>query len=56
MFGLKKLGMIGFVFPEGDSEIVVHDDSSLPNPSFSFLVKMFKYFVMNIKRKGIGWS
>jgi hypothetical protein len=56
VFGLKKLGMIGFVFTEGNSEILIHNDSSLPNPSFSFLVKMFRYFVINIKRKGMRWS
>ena len=56
VFGLKKLGMIGFVFTEGNSEILIHNVSNLPNPSFSFLVKMFRYFVINIKRKGMRWS
>ncbi len=34
----KKRGQIGFVFPESDSEIVIHTDFSIPNPDFSFLV------------------
>ena len=45
VLGLKKVwtdkerGMIGFVFPQSDSEIVIHNDNDLPNPDFSFLVE-----------------
>jgi len=31
-------GMIGFLFPGNDSEIVIHNDEGLPNPSYSFSV------------------
>jgi len=47
-----KRRMIGFVFPESDSEIVVHSDSSMPNPSFSFLVKNVQTFCDDYRRKG----
>ena len=32
----KEQEMIGFIFPESDSEIVIHKDSSMPSPSTSF--------------------
>jgi len=48
----KKHGMIGFVFPEGNSEIVLHNDSSLPNPSFCFLVKNVQTFCDRFKKNG----
>jgi len=48
----KNRGMIGFVFPEGDSEIVIHNNSSLPNPSFSFLVKNVQTFCDEYREKG----
>jgi predicted enzyme related to lactoylglutathione lyase len=44
--------MIGFVFPESDSEIVIHNDSSMPNPSFSFLVKNVQLFCDEYRKKG----
>lgn len=44
--------MIGFVFPESNSEIVVHNDSSLPNPSFNFLVKNVQAFCDEYRMKG----
>ena len=44
--------MIGFVFLESDSEIVIHGDSSMPNPSFSFLVKNVQIFCDEYRKKG----
>ena len=48
----KEQGMIDFVFPEGDSEIVIHNDSTMPNPSFSFLVKNVEQFCGEYQKKG----
>ena len=48
----KEQGMIGFVFPESDSEVVIHDDSSMSNPSFSFLVKDVQKFCEEYRSKG----
>ncbi len=48
----EKRGMIGFVFQESNSEIVIHNDSSLPNPSFSFLVRNVKAFRDEYRAKG----
>jgi catechol 2,3-dioxygenase-like lactoylglutathione lyase family enzyme len=48
----KKERMIGFVFKESDSEIVIHNDSSLPNPSFSFLVNDVEEFCIEFLKKG----
>ncbi|MEM2930065.1 MAG: VOC family protein [Thermoproteota archaeon] len=48
----EKRGMIGFVFPESDSEIVIHRDSSLPNPCFSFTVANVDEFCKEYQEKG----
>ena len=48
----KEEGMIGFLFKDSDSEIVIHNDSSLPNPSFSFLVENVKEFCDEYEKKG----
>ncbi len=48
----KKAGMIGFTFPESDSEIVIHDDKSLPNPGFTFLVDDVAAFCNEFQKKG----
>lgn len=48
----KEQGMIGFVFPESDSEIVIHTDSNMPSPSFSFLVKNVQMFCDEYRKKG----
>ena len=48
----EKHGMIGFTFKKGSSEIVIHSDPSLPNPSFSFLVKNVEEFCDNYRQKG----
>lgn len=58
VLGLKQVWrddasrMIGFVFPESDSEIVIHSDASIPNSDFSFLVENVEEFVREFKAKG----
>ena len=47
----KERGMIGFVFPGSGSEIVIHNDSAIPNPSFSFLVKDVQKFCDEYRKK-----
>lgn len=47
----KKEGMIGFIFPEGDSEIVIHNNVKIPNPDFSFLVDNVEEFIKTFKGK-----
>lgn len=44
--------MAGLVFPKSDSEIVIHNDASMPNPSFSFLVDKVEGFCVEYKRRG----
>ena len=57
-FGLKKVWtdrerkQVGFIFPDSDSEIVIHTDPSIPNPDFSFLVDDVVVFCEGYKRKG----
>lgn len=48
----KEQGMIGFIFQESNSEIVIHNDSSIPNPWFSFLVKDVQKFCDEYLKKG----
>ena len=48
----KSTKMIGFIFPESDSEIVIHSDKKIPNPSFSFLVSNVEGFCKTLKKKG----
>lgn len=48
----SKSGMIGFIFPKGDSEIVIHTDKVMPNPDFSFLVKDVEKFCKDYEKKG----
>ncbi len=43
--------MIGFVFENDDSEIVIHNDKSLPNPDFNFLVDNVDDFVKKHRKK-----
>lgn len=45
-------GMIGFTFPESDSEIVIHTDNSIPNYDFSFLVENVEGFCKEFTEKG----
>ena len=44
--------MVGFVFPESDSEIVIHTLQDMPNPDFSFLVDDVEAFVKEFKGRG----
>jgi len=48
----REQGMIGFVFKKSDSEIVIHNDPTLPNPSFSFLVESVEEFCSRHQKKG----
>ena len=48
----QEHGMIGFTFQESDLEVVIHSDSSIPNPSVSFLVKNVEEFCEEYKKKG----
>lgn len=56
--GMKKVwedthnGMIGFAFPHGDSEIVIHSNPEIPNPDFSFLVDNVENFCKDFVKKG----
>jgi predicted enzyme related to lactoylglutathione lyase len=56
--GLKKVWtdpekeMVGFIFPKSDTEIVIHCDSSLPNPSFSFQVENVEDFCKEHIKRG----
>jgi len=44
--------MVGFTFPESDSEIVIHNDANMPDPPFSFLVANVEAFCSNYKKRG----
>ena len=48
----EKEQMIGFQFPESDIELVIHIDSSLPNPEISFQVDNVEEFCKEYRRKG----
>ena len=48
----KERGMIGFLFPENNSEIVIHSDKSIPNPSYSFSVENVEEFCTEYKKLG----
>lgn len=44
--------MVGLIFPDSDSEIVLHQDPSIKNPDFSFLVNNVTEFCEEYKKKG----
>jgi predicted enzyme related to lactoylglutathione lyase len=48
----QKMGMIGFVFSEGTGEIVIHRDSSIPNPDITFQVENVVDYCEYIKNEG----
>ena len=53
MAGLtRRRELIGFLLPGNSSEIVIHNDPDLPNPSFSFLVRDVEKFCDDYKKKG----
>ena len=45
-------GMIGYLFPENNSELVIHTNKNLPNPSYSFSVENVFDFCSEYKKKG----
>lgn len=48
----QKEEMIGFLLPDNDSEIVLHKDTSLPNPNISFQVENVEQFCNYYLNKG----
>jgi len=44
--------MVGLVFPESDSEIVIHNDANMPSPSYSFPVADVEGFCLDYKKGG----
>ena len=48
----KEHGMIGLLFPGNNSELVIHTDSSLRNPSYSFSVENVEEFCKTFKERG----
>jgi predicted enzyme related to lactoylglutathione lyase len=58
VLGLKKvwedrdLNMIGFIFEQNDSEIVIHSDQKIPRFDYSYLVKNVTSFCDEIKKQG----
>lgn len=58
VLGLKKAWedqysqMIGFVFEQSDSEIVIHTDPNIPKGDYSYLVENVVSFCNEIEKKG----
>lgn len=58
VLGLKKAWedrdakMIGFVFEQSDSEIVIHADPNLPKFDYSYLVENVASFCEDFKKQG----
>ena len=48
----KNYKMIGFKFQDSDSEIVIHNDKSIPNPDINFLVENVERFCKEFERLG----
>ena len=48
----KEHGMVGLLFPGNNSELVIHTDLSLQNPSYSFSVNDVAEFCRKFKEKG----
>lgn len=44
--------MIGFIFEQSDSEIVIHTDPSIPKGNYSYLVKDAVRFCEDVKQSG----
>ena len=44
--------MIGLLFPENNSELVIHTDKTLQNPTYSFSVENVEEFCKTYKEKG----
>lgn len=58
VLGLKKVwedrdrGMIGFVFAQSDSEIVIHVDPHIPKGEYSYLVEDVTAFCEEVQKQG----
>ncbi|MDD5750391.1 MAG: VOC family protein [Candidatus Pacebacteria bacterium] len=58
ILGLKKAwedenaGMIGFIFEQSDSEIVIHTDPNIPKGEYSYLVEDVVEFCEEVKKQG----
>ncbi len=58
ILGLKKAWedqnakMIGFVFEQSDSEIVIHTDPNIPKGEYSYLVEDVAKFCEEVKKQG----
>lgn len=48
----QKEEMVGFLLPDTDSEIVLHKDTSLPNPNISFQVDNVELFCNYYLKRG----
>lgn len=48
----KERSMVGLIFPDKKSEIVIHTDPSIKNPDFGFLVENVNQFCKNHKAHG----
>ena len=44
--------MIGFVFPGNDTELVIHTDPTIPNPSFNIQVEDVEAYCKHLAEKG----
>jgi catechol 2,3-dioxygenase-like lactoylglutathione lyase family enzyme len=44
--------MIGFLFPESDSEIVLHTNANLPNPDVNYQVEKVEEFCQYYRKQG----
>ena len=44
--------MVGFLFPENNSEIVIHSDKTMPNPTYNFSVEDVVKFCEEYKKLG----
>ena len=58
VLGLKRVWtdtkreMIGLIFPQSESEIVIHTDGTIPNPDFSFLVQDVEKICNEFREEG----
>lgn len=50
--GWRDESKAGMLFPDNDSELVLHTDENLPNPNVSFQVEKVEAFVEEFRGKG----
>jgi len=48
----RENSMTGLLFPDNDSELVLHCDNDLPDPNISYQVKDVEAFVEKYKKSG----